>query len=145
MNPTARAEEGIKMFEDVTQKKPDSKTPPAPPKPLSTEPKASKDPAYVEVKPSLVYLDLLNALLFKGPGGGINWDEVADSDTNPTTSARYISQMLKSTLTSFGSKATDQEPSKQLLDILDASTNVCIHLILLVLYIHDLVLTRTIN
>lgn len=124
-NPMLAAEDGMKLFEEADRKGP-KPTPPA--KHQSTDPKTSKDPAYVDVNPALVYLNSLNALLFKGQGGGVNWEEVSDATDHPSNSAQYISQMLVSTFDSFKKKATEEAPSQELLGILNTSITVCIDL-----------------
>lgn len=121
-NPVFAAEEGTKLFEAADRK---GDLPKQPAKQQSTDPKTSKDPAYVDVKPALVYLNSLNALLFKGEGGGVNWEEVANATAdNPKNSAQYVSKMLVSTRDSFKEKATEQEPSQQLLGVLNTSIHV---------------------
>lgn len=136
MNPTARASTGLNMFENLEdggkQNEDGSTTktiPPPTPQPESPEPKNSNDPAYVDIKPAMVYLKLLNAILFQGPDGGVKWDEVANTTEDATSSALFVSQMLKHAGQDFATKATTNEPSVQFQKVLSVSIKVCLYII----------------
>lgn len=98
--------------------------PPAPPKPKSPLPQYSDDPAYVQVKPAMVYLTVLNALLTSGKDGGVNWESAVDSPDKPDKTASFTSKMLKYTLERFEESATENPPSQKLLEVLQTATEV---------------------
>ncbi|KAH1731627.1 hypothetical protein V6000_006199 [Aspergillus fumigatus] len=132
LNPVARAEKGVEMFEDVVnggKNAPKSgeappPPPPAPPKPKSPLPQYSDDPAYVQVKPAMVYLTVLNALLTSGKDGGVNWESAVDSPDKPDKTASFTSKMLKDTLERFEESATENPHSQKLLEVLQTATEV---------------------
>ncbi|EAW24615.1 uncharacterized protein NFIA_041930 [Aspergillus fischeri NRRL 181] len=132
LNPVARAQKGVEMFEDVVNGgKNASKNgeappppPPAPPKPKSPLPQYSDDPAYVQVKPAMVYLTVLNALLTSGTDGGVNWESAIDSPNKPDKTASFTSKMLEDTLERFEQSATEDPPSQKLLGVLQTATEV---------------------
>ncbi|GFF59266.1 hypothetical protein IFM51744_09854 [Aspergillus udagawae] len=132
LNPVARAQKGVEMFEDVVNGGKNAPKngeappppPPAPPKPKSPLPQYSDDPAYVQVKPAMVYLTLLNALLTSGKDGGVNWDSAVDSPDKPDKTASFTSKMLKDTLERFEQSATEDPPSQKLLGVLQTATEV---------------------
>ncbi|KAK9659654.1 hypothetical protein V6Z96_001341 [Aspergillus fumigatus] len=132
LNPVARAEKGVEMFEDVVNGGKNAPKngeappppPPAPPKPKSPLPQYSDDPAYVQVKPAMVYLTVLNALLTSGKDGGVNWESAVDSPDKPDKTASFTSKMLKYTLERFEESATENPPSQKLLEVLQTATEV---------------------
>ncbi|KAH1326432.1 hypothetical protein KXX47_009398 [Aspergillus fumigatus] len=132
VNPVARAEKGVEMFEDVVNGGKNAPKngeappppPPAPPKPKSPLPQYSDDPAYVQVKPAMVYLTVLNALLTSGKDGGVNWESAVDSPDKPDKTASFTSKMLKYTLERFEESATENPPSQKLLEVLQTATEV---------------------
>jgi hypothetical protein len=132
LNPVARAQKGVEMFEDVVNGGKNAPKngeappppPPAPPKPKSPLPQYSDDPAYVQVKPAMVYLTVLNALLTSGKDGGVNWESAVDSPDKPDKTASFTSKMLKDTLERFEQSATEDPPSQKLLGVLQTATEV---------------------
>ncbi|KAH1912106.1 hypothetical protein KXW14_004294 [Aspergillus fumigatus] len=132
LNPVARAEKGVEMFEDVVNGGKNAPKngeappppPPAPPKPKSPLPQYSDDPAYVQVKQAMVYLTVLNALLTSGKDGGVNWESAVDSPDKPDKTASFTSKMLKYTLERFEESATENPPSQKLLEVLQTATEV---------------------
>ncbi|GIK00972.1 hypothetical protein Aspvir_005002 [Aspergillus viridinutans] len=132
LNPVARAEKGVEMFKDVVNGGKNAPKdgeapptpPPAPPKPKSPLPQFSDDPAYVQVKPAMVYLTVLNALLTSGKDGGVNWDSAVDSPDKPDKTASFTYQMLKDTLDRFEQSVTENPPSQKFLGVLQTATEV---------------------
>ncbi|KAH1628851.1 hypothetical protein KXX39_004197 [Aspergillus fumigatus] len=132
LNPVARAEKGVEMFEDVVNGGKNAPKngeappppPPAPPKPKSPLPQYSDDPAYVQVKPAMVYLTVLNALLTSGKDGGVNWESAVDSPDKPDKTASFTSKILKDTLERFEESATENPHSQKLLEVLQTATEV---------------------
>ncbi|KAH3005860.1 hypothetical protein KXW60_004413 [Aspergillus fumigatus] len=116
LNPVARAEKGNGEAPPPP--------PPASPKPKSPLPQYSDDPAYVQVKPAMVYLTVLNALLTSGKDGGVNWESAVDSPDKPDKTASFTSKMLKDTLERFEESATENPHSQKLLEVLQTATEV---------------------
>ncbi|KAF4255248.1 hypothetical protein CNMCM8812_001399 [Aspergillus fumigatus] len=102
LNPVARAEKGVEMFEDVVN--------------------GGKNAQ--RVKPAMVYLTVLNALLTSGKDGGVNWESAVDSPDKPDKTASFTSKMLKDTLERFEESATENPHSQKLLEVLQTATEV---------------------
>ncbi|KAH1491546.1 hypothetical protein KXV92_009499 [Aspergillus fumigatus] len=113
LNPVARAEKGVEMFEEVVNggKKCHKEWRGA----SSTSP---------SVKPAMVYLTVLNALLTSGKDGGVNWESAVDSPDKPDKTASFTSKMLKDTLERFEESATENPHSQKLLEVLQTATEV---------------------
>lgn len=130
MNYTARAEEAEKMFKDFNKKGNDGSgngnapLPTPEPKAKVPLPQNSTDPAYVQIKPAIVYLRVLYSILFKGNGGGINWDEVSTTTGSGSKSLLYTLQMLKNARDQFIEVATDKDPSVKFKQVLQTSIQV---------------------
>ncbi|KMQ42512.1 hypothetical protein HL42_6800 [Trichophyton rubrum] len=130
MNYTARAEEAEKLFKDFNKKGNDGSgngNPPLPtpePKAKAPLPQNSTDPAYVQIKPTIVYLRVLYSILFKGNGGGINWDEVSTTTGSGSKSLLYTLQMLKNARDQFIEVTTDKDPSVKFKQVLQTSIQI---------------------
>lgn len=130
MNYTARAEEAEKLFKDFNKKGNDGSgngnapLPTPEPKAKVPLPQNSTDPAYVQIKPAIVYLRVLYSILFKGKGGGINWDEVSTTTGSGSKSLLYTLQMLKNARDQFTEVATDKDPSVKFKQVLQTSIQV---------------------
>ncbi|EFR01506.1 hypothetical protein MGYG_04514 [Nannizzia gypsea CBS 118893] len=130
MNYTARAEEAEKMFKDFNKKggndNGSGNTPLPTPEPKAKVPlpQDSTDPAYVQIKPAIVYLRVLYSILFKGQGGGINWDEVSTTTGSGSKSLLYTLQMLKNARDQFIEVATDKDPSVKFKSVLQTSIQI---------------------
>ncbi|GBF61114.1 hypothetical protein TMEN_3584 [Trichophyton mentagrophytes] len=130
MNYTARAEEAEKLFKDFNKKGNDGSgngnapLPTPEPKAKVPLPQNSTDPAYVQIKPAIVYLRVLYSILFKGKGGGINWDEVSTTTGSGSKSLLYTLQMLKNARDQFTEVATDKDPSVKFKQVLQTSIQI---------------------
>ncbi|KAM5458497.1 hypothetical protein MaudCBS49596_000411 [Microsporum audouinii] len=129
MNATAKAAEAERLFKDFNGKgdKDGNKntTLPTPePKAKVLLPQNSNDPAYVRIKPTIVFLRGVNTVLTGGKDGGVNWEEVSTVTSSGSKSLLFNLQMLKDARQQFVGVATEEEPSVQLKGILQTAIQI---------------------
>ncbi|EEQ29139.1 conserved hypothetical protein [Microsporum canis CBS 113480] len=129
MNATAKAAEAERLFKDFNGKgdKDGNKntTLPTPePKAKVPLPQNSNDPAYVRIKPTIVFLRGVNTVLTGGKDGGVNWEEVSTVTSSGSKSLLFNLQMLKDARQQFVGVATEEEPSVQLKGILQTAIQI---------------------
>jgi hypothetical protein len=62
----------------------------------------------------IVYFALINAVVTKGKGGGIDWDMASGTDGASNKSVYFALEMLKDSQRRFEQLATSEEPSRTL-------------------------------
>ena len=96
-------------------------------------PETSHDPAYAKVGEDMTYLTSLQIIMSGGVGGGVDWPSVRGIDCGTDADARekkakssigFVLGMLRQSRLDFQKLATEQEPSKKYITILETAVKV---------------------